>query len=70
MTEFQAFLYDHYIQPYLEERPRDDGDYFQSTMPDCELIPHLRPALEASLGFYAVHSFFQGLRTGRGLPRE
>ena len=32
MSDFLSFLYAHYIKPYLDTRPMDDGDTFRASL--------------------------------------
>ncbi len=40
MTDFMEFLYQHYIRPYVEAPPKDDGDAFRASL--CEKKPDCR----------------------------
>lgn len=70
MTEFQAFLYAGYIQPYIASLPRDAGDFGCFSSLDWGLSPDLQDDLDQALRFHAVHGFLLGLRTGRGLADQ
>ena len=67
ISDFLAFLYEQYIYPYVESRPRDDGDTFRCSAWECGVSPDQREDGEAVIRFYAVHAFLLGLRTGAGL---
>ena len=69
MSDFLTFLYAHYIKPYLDTRPRDDGDTFRFSLMESAAAPQEREDIAAALRFYACHGFLLGLRTGAGLGR-
>ena len=67
MSDFLTFLYVHYIKPYLDAQPRDDGDTFRRSLLDGSVTPEQRRDVEAVLRRYACQGFLLGLRTGSGL---
>lgn len=67
MTDFMQFLYAHYIRPYLNEQPRDAGDFFTENLYLNELPKSQRQLVEPVIAYAAVHGFLLGARTGAGL---
>ncbi len=67
MSDFMCWLYDHYIHPYLQSQPMDDGDTFRRSLLDSGVTPAQRADVEAVLRCCACQSFLLGLRTGTGL---
>ncbi len=70
MSDFLSFLYAHYIKPYLDTRPRDDGDTFRASLCENNQTEETRKDVEAVVAFAAAHAFLLGLRTGAGLTQE
>ena len=70
MPDFLTFLYAHYIRPYLDTRPMDDGDAFRPALCDGNQTEETRKDVEAVAAFAASHAFLLGLRTGAGLAQE
>ena len=70
MSDFLSFLYGHYIKPYLDTRPRDDGDTFRASLCENNQTEETRKDVEAVVAFAAAHAFLLGLRTGAGLAEE
>ena len=68
MSQFMNFLYDHYIKAYIEQQPKDDGDFFRHDVLSNELT-HVQKQedLEPVLRFTAVHAFLLGMQAGREL---
>ena len=67
MSDFLSFLYAHYIKPYLDTRPMDDGDTFRASLCENNQTEETRKDVEAVVAFAAAHAFLLGLRTGAGL---
>lgn len=67
MTEFQVFLCDGYIRPYVARCTGDAADLAAFSALDWGLPPDLKDDLDRALRFHALHGFLLGLRTGRGL---
>lgn len=60
MSDFMCWLYDHYIHPYLQSQPMDDGDTFRRSLLDSGVTPAQRADVEAvlclpELPFRAAH---------------
>lgn len=70
MSDFLTFLYAHYIKPYLDAQPRDDGDTFRSSLCENSQTAESQKDVDAVVAFAAVHAFLLGLRTGAGLAAE
>ena len=70
MSDFLSFLYAHYIKPYLDTRPMDDGDAFRASLCENNQTEETRKDVEAVVAFAATHAFLLGLRTGAGLAEE
>lgn len=70
MSDFLTFLYAHYIKPYLDAQPRDDGDTFRASLCENNQTEETRKDVEAVVAFAASHAFLLGLRTGAGLTQE
>ena len=66
MSDFMKWLYDHYINPYMDDASRGDYEFWLSLM-DSELDPGSREAHEKNLEFTTIHAFLLDLRTGEGL---
>lgn len=69
MNDFMCWLYDHYIHPYIQAQPMDDGDAFRRSLLDCGITPEQRQDVEAVLRRYACQGFLLGMRTGAGLGK-
>ena len=67
MTDFMDFLYAHYIKPYIDTQPRDDGDQFRQSSYECNYSQRERTEIDAAAAFSITHAFLLGLRTGMGL---
>ena len=70
MSDFLTFLYAHYIKPYLDAQPRDDGDTFRSSLCENSQTAESQKDVDAVVAFAAAHAFLLGLRTGAGLAAE
>mgnify|MGYP005773876455 FL=1 len=70
MTDFMEFLYQHYIRPYVEAQPKDDGDTFRASLCENNQTAETRKDVEAVVAFAATHAFLLGLRTGSGLAQS
>ena len=70
MSDFLSFLYAHYIKPYLDTRPMDDGDIFRASLCENNQTEETRKDVEEVVAFAAAHAFLLGLRTGAGLAEE
>jgi len=67
MSDFMQWLYSRYIRPYLEEAPQEDYAFWIDLLQN-ELNCCGKEALEKTGEFIAIHAFWLGLETGRGLP--
>ena len=52
MSDFLSFLYAHYIRPYLDTRPMDDGDIFRASLCENNQTEETRKDVEAVVAFY------------------
>ncbi|MBM6724587.1 hypothetical protein [Pseudoflavonifractor phocaeensis] len=72
MTDFMEFLYQHYIRPYVEAQPKDDGDTFRASLCENNQTAETRKDVESVVAFAATHAFFAGsahrIGTGTGWP--
>ena len=70
MSDFLNFLYAHYIKPYLDTQPMDDGDEFRASLCRNNQTAETQKDVDAVVAFAAAHAFLLGLRTGVGLVEE
>ena len=70
MSDFLTFLYAHYIKPYLDAQPRDDGDTFRASLCENSQTAESQKDVDAVVAFAAAHAFLLGLRTGAGLAAD
>lgn len=68
MSDFMIWLYQQYINPYLESLPQGDyriyfDEMFEQMSYNCEQL-YLK-----TQEFTITQAFLLGLRTGQGLPR-
>ena len=67
MTDFMEWLSLHYIKPYADSQPKDDGEKTNFSLLKNELLPSLWGALDTVNTFYAVQGFRLGLKIGLAL---
>ncbi len=70
MSDLMTWLYQNYIQPKIEEQPKDTGEEMQFDFLGNELDPQQKEALAAALAFYGAQGFRLGVRTGLALKDD
>lgn len=70
MSDLMTWLYQSYIQPQIESRPKDTGEEMQFDFLNNELDPQQKEAFETVLAFYGAQGFRLGLKTGMALEDE
>ena len=70
MTDLMGWLYDHYIQPQIENQPRDDGDKLHFTILESALMEAEKQDLDHVCRFYAVQGFRAGVKFGLALGED
>ena len=70
MSDFLTFLDAHYIRPYLDTRPMDDGDTFRHALCEGNQTEETQKDVDAVVAFAAAHAFLLGVRTGAGLRQS
>ena len=55
-SDFLTFLYAHYIKPYLDTRPRDDGDTFRASLCEGNQTEETRKDVEAVVAVVVTSS--------------
>ncbi len=67
MSDLMKWLYQSYIQPKIEEQPKDTGEEMQIDLLHNELTPQQEETLTTALAFYGTQGFRLGVRTGLAL---
>ena len=70
MRELINWLYDHYIQPHLENQPRDGEAELHFSLLESALRKEERKDLAFVCRFYALQGFRLGVKTGVALGKE
>lgn len=70
MSDLMTWLYQNYIQPQIESRPKDAGEEMQFDFLCNDLYPQQKEALRTALAFYGAQGFRLGLKTGMALGNE
>ena len=70
MSDLMTWLYDHYIQPQIENQPQDDGDAFRFSLLEPSLTKEQQKDLACVCRFYAMQGFRLGVKTGLALREE
>ena len=70
MSDLMKWLYDHYIQPQIENQPQDDADELHFAILESSLTEAAKQDLEYVCRFYAVQGFRLGVKTGLALGED
>ncbi len=70
MSDLMTWLYQNYIRPQIESRPKDTGEEMQFDFLGNELDPQQKQALTTALAFYGAQGFRLGVRTGLALKDD
>lgn len=67
--DFMAWLYQHYIKPYLDSCPQGGYELYTALI-DSILTYEGEEDYDKAIEFFATRAFLLGLRTGVGLSGE
>ena len=68
MSDFLTFLYVHYIKPYLDAQPRDDGDTFRASLCENSQTAESQKDVDAVVETMRGHHLGRVILQGAAIP--